>query len=65
MRVARGKVVCHLDLIDIALADWDVRRRVLDMEGPPVNDASATSHDGGPSWTVDSLGIDGRWTSTV
>ena len=29
------------------------------MEGIPVNDASATQHDGGFSWTVDSLGIGG------
>ena len=56
---------CHLDLIDIALADWDVRHRVLDMEGLPVNDTSATLHDGGSSLAVDSHGIGGRWTSTV
>ena len=56
---------CHLDLIDIALADWDVRRSLLDLEGLPVNDASATPHDGGSSWTAGSLGIGGRRTSTV
>ena len=51
---------CHLDLIDTALADWDVRGRVLDMEGLPVIDASSvTPRDGGSSWTVDSLGIGG------
>ena len=27
------------------------------MEGLTVNDASVTPHDGGSSWTVDSLGI--------
>ena len=47
----------HIDLIDIALADWDVRGKVLDMEGLTVNDASVTPHDGGSSWTLDSLGI--------
>ena len=55
----------HLDLIDIALTDWDVRCRVLDMEGLPVNDASATPDDGGSSWTVDSLVMEGRWTSRL
>ena len=29
------------------------------MEGLPVNDASATPHDGGSSWIVDSLDIGG------
>ena len=29
------------------------------MEGLPVSDASVTSHDGGSSWIVDSLGIGG------
>ena len=43
--------------MDIALADCDVRGRVLDMEGLTVTDPSVTPHDGGSSWTVDSLGI--------
>ena len=50
----------HIDLIDIALADWDVRHRALDMAGLPVNDASATLHDGGSSLAVDSHSIGGR-----
>ena len=29
------------------------------MEGLLVNDASANPHNGGPPWTVDSLGIGG------
>ena len=54
-----------LDLIDIALADRDVRGRILDMEGLPVNDASATPPDGGITGLLIVLVLKSRWDQYV